>query len=128
MYFNNNGNKILRYYQQGGVLTSVQGEYVNIIKYSGSNSIKLDRWNWVDLVHNQTKIRIIMAYRYIKSCQTMNIVFIQNEQLYCNINRITCSLSAFREDICQLISYSLEYWFEIILAINANENMKDRKL
>ena len=52
----------------------------------------------------------------------------QYEQFYHNINHITCPLSAFREDISQLIIHSLEDGFRIVLAIDPNKNIRDRKL
>ena len=47
------------------------------IEYFQSRLDDLIRTNDPDLIHNQTKIRIIMAYRCVKPCQTTNIVFMQ---------------------------------------------------
>ena len=66
--FNNNSNKIIGPRQQGGILTSIWGECANLIHSTGSDPTKLERWNWIDLIHNQMKIRIITAYRCLKSC------------------------------------------------------------
>jgi len=72
---NNNSNELINKRQQGGILTSVRGEYSNLVKGSGFDPSNLGRWNWLDLHYNQKKIRIITAYRYVKSRSSKNIVY-----------------------------------------------------
>ena len=43
--FNNNSNEIIGICQQGGVLTLIHSECVNIIRLSGSDITKLGRYN-----------------------------------------------------------------------------------
>ena len=73
--FNNNSYEILGQRQQGEVLTSVRGEYRDLVWSSGYDNINLGRWNLLDLYHNWKKIRIVTAYRYVKSRQSENTVY-----------------------------------------------------
>ena len=96
---------------------------MNLIHSIGSDPTKLGRWNWIDLIHNQMKIRIIIAYRYVKSCQSNNIVYMQQERYYRLKQLSICPLIAFREDISKFLSKTLSDGFDIILSINTNENI-----
>ena len=69
------------------------------------------------------KIKIIMAYRYVKSHQSNNTVYMQQERYYRLKQLPICSLTAFREDISKFLSKTLSDRFNIILSIDANENM-----
>ena len=47
-----------------------------IVPGMGSNSIGLERWNWVDLEYNSKKTRFITGYQCIYSQQTINTVYL----------------------------------------------------
>ena len=74
------------------------------------------------------KIRIITAYRCIKSRQSNNTVYMQQERYYRLKQLSIYPLTAFWEDITKFLSKTLSDEFNIILSIDANENIRDRKL
>ena len=80
------------------------------------------------MIHDQIKVRIIAAHRCVKSRQTENTVHRQQERCFHLHQRTICPLTAFRVDVVQIISQSLSERNEIVLSIDANENMRDGKL
>ena len=58
----------------------------------------------------------------------MNTIFLQQERFLWNTNRPVHLLAAFRLDLKAFIAQTLRDGFKIILLIDANKNMRDRKL
>ena len=80
-------------------------------------------------MHNlDQKIKLISAYQCVQSHQTMNTVY--NQQLYHfkKIERDICSHHAFHQDLVQFLTESMQSNNEIILCIDMNEYVFDRKL
>lgn len=65
--FANNLNEVLGVKQQGGVLSSARGETASFCIGSGTNTLKLGRWTWIDFQFPLKKVRMITAYNCVKS-------------------------------------------------------------
>ena len=59
---NNNSNELINHRQQGGVLVVIRGQASRHATATGSDPTGLGRWNYIDLSHNNRKVRIISAY------------------------------------------------------------------
>ena len=73
----NNKHELHEKRQQGRVITTVCNDLCKYVVRVGENITRLGQFNWLDLVVEHSKVRIISAYRCIKSTQTQNIVFQQ---------------------------------------------------
>ena len=69
---------------------------------SGQDDIGLDQWNWVDLVANDSKVRFIIAYRYVLLKQK-NIVYQQQLRYFKRHDRKIYPTKAFTIDIASFI-------------------------
>ena len=58
-------------------MTTVKGEYCEIVKTIAADLSGLGRWNYIDLQNSDRKIRIITVYQAVLSKQTENTIYMQ---------------------------------------------------
>ena len=123
-----NSKELIAKHRQDGASTATRGEINKIITGSWADELGLGRWNWMQIQHNEKNVRIIAACQCVKSTQTQNAVYQQQLRCFKNENRQGCPREFFRQDLSNFIQESISQEFAIILSIDGNENMSDRKM
>ena len=91
----NNSRELIGKHQQGGVLFVVRGDLCSLATASDSDNSSLGRWNSIDICNENIKLRMITTYRYVRSKQTENIVYMQQLCYFRRIGQNLYPIKAF---------------------------------
>ena len=105
------------------ILSEVRVSLCQFTKAGEVDQSGLGRWNSLDVVTENRKIKIMTACRCILSNQTEKTVFMQQLQSFRKIKLELCPIKAFADDIYECLEKSLKQGYKIILSIDENENM-----
>ena len=72
---NNNSNELIGKRQQGGIMMAIRGEVSKHATVTGADPTGLGRWNYIDLVNDSNKVRIVSAYQSVKSVSNLGTVY-----------------------------------------------------
>ena len=87
--------------QQDSVLASVRGEISKFCISSGSDSLDLGRWSWIDFQFPAKKVTMIAAHNCVNSRSTSAIktVHVQQRGHSTSTGRNTCPRKAFNQGL-----------------------------
>ena len=91
----NNTNELIGRRQQGGVMLAVKGEVAKYATSTGADPTGLGRWNYIDVVNREKKVRIISAYQCVRSKTSLGTVYLQQRRYFLARNINICPRKLF---------------------------------
>ena len=119
---NNNSNELIGKRQQGGIMMAMRGEVSKHATVTGADPTGLGRWNYIDLENYSNKIRIISAYKSVKSVSTLGTACSQRRRHFLARGIDVCPRELFILHLTKFMPSSTIAGLEVILSVDANEN------
>ena len=107
----------------GSAMFSINSACHRVIK-QGKDLTGMGRWTWT--MYNgkgNRSLRIITAYRPVKNTTGLRSVYSQQKWYYQSRGQDPCPRSTFLEDLCAEVKLAMETGQQIVVALDANEDV-----
>lgn len=103
-------------------MSAIRGPVSKCASEIGSDPTSLCRWNYVNLINGNNKVRMISAHQSVKSSSSLGTIHSQRLRYFTVRGIHTCPRKLFIMHLTQFISSSMALGLEVILPINSNEH------